>query len=91
MEQVADWICGILEVNGDALKAASLRPETYVSLLPLVWSMATGSRIGGANEEETVSGRVLESFIEHLLRSGMDSITRTLGNEFVMKMVEVIF
>lgn len=74
--------------NGDVLQPA-LSPHSYLAVLPLIWSLISGSSLVAEGEDGSIAADVCESFLEHLLRTGSDSVTRRLGNEFVVRMVMV--
>lgn len=49
----------------------------------------TGSSLAPTEEHGSVAADVCESFLGHLLRTSSDSVTRRLGNDFVVRMVMV--
>ncbi len=77
--------------NQDLLKPA-LQPDSYAALLPLVWSLMVQppdlplSRRASAVSDTSVATAVGVAFIEHLLRTGHDSVTRRLGIQFLARM-----
>ncbi|KAJ9108480.1 hypothetical protein QFC20_003386 [Naganishia adeliensis] len=88
LRRVADWLADLLSGNIDVLKP-TLSPHSYLSLLPVIWSLLTGSSFVPVGENGSIAADVCESFLEHLLRTSSDSVTRRLGNEFVVRMVMV--
>ncbi|KAJ9119141.1 hypothetical protein QFC22_003632 [Naganishia vaughanmartiniae] len=88
LRRVADWLVELLSSNVDVLQPA-LSPHSYLSVLPLIWSLISGSSLIAEGEEGSIAADVCESFLEHLLRTGSDSVTRRLGNEFVVRMVMI--
>ncbi|KAJ9097417.1 hypothetical protein QFC19_006787 [Naganishia cerealis] len=88
LRRVADWFSELLSPNVDVLKPA-LSPHSYLAILPLIWSLISSSSLVADKEQASISADVCESFLEHLLRTGSDSVTRRLGNEFVIRMVMI--
>ncbi|KAJ9103202.1 hypothetical protein QFC21_002625 [Naganishia friedmannii] len=88
LRRVADWLVELLSSNADVLQPA-LSPHSYLSVLPLIWSLISGSSLITEGEDGSIAADVCESFLEHLLRTGSDSVTRRLGNEFVARMVMI--
>lgn len=104
LRRVADWLADLLvsfslprmegiltlrQSDADVLRPA-LSPHSYLALLPIIWSLMTGSSFVPVDQDHaSISADVCESFLEHLLRASSGSPTRRLGNEFVIRMVMV--
>ncbi|GHJ88879.1 hypothetical protein NliqN6_5281 [Naganishia liquefaciens] len=89
LRRVADWLAELLEGNADVLRP-SLSPHSYLAILPIVWALWTGSSLASTEEDASVAADVCEGFLGHLLRTSSDSVTRRLGNDFVVRMVMVL-
>ncbi|KAK8858519.1 hypothetical protein IAR55_002746 [Kwoniella newhampshirensis] len=87
LEEVAEWVKDVLAPTKDML-APSLTPAAYSALLPIIWALLVQPPATSPPEED-IPTSVGTAFLTHLSRQGSNSAIRSIGDEFVIAVIEI--
>ncbi|WWC96025.1 hypothetical protein V866_002892 [Kwoniella sp. B9012] len=87
LEEVASWVVDVLAPKKDIL-SPQLTPAAYTALLPIVFSLLTQPPSTSIDEED-IPSTVGDAFLSHLLRTSSTSSIRTVGDGFVVSLIEI--
>ncbi|WWC88751.1 uncharacterized protein L201_003664 [Kwoniella dendrophila CBS 6074] len=87
MEEVASWIVEVLAPKKDVL-SPTLTPAAYSAILPIIFALIVQPP-SSSTENEDIPSMVGEAFISHLLRTNSTSSLRSIGDEFIISLIEI--
>ncbi|RSH89327.1 hypothetical protein EHS25_002439 [Saitozyma podzolica] len=92
LEEVANWVEDVLSQPKDAL-APPLTPSAYAALLPIIFPLLAQPPpprgAGAGNEIPDIPLLVGTAFLQHLSRQSSTSAIRSLGDQFLVGLIEV--
>ncbi|WVR06282.1 hypothetical protein IAU60_003312 [Kwoniella sp. DSM 27419] len=100
MEEVAQWVVDTLAPKKDILsQAQGLTPASYSALLPIIFSLLIrpptptptrqASASASSTAEDDIPTMIGTAFLAHLSRQASTSGIRSLGDDFVISLIDV--